>query len=142
MSEGTPGSAADLFAVVIEQFRLIQVEMQTCPLEAATAARGRLTAPDRLLDEWVTNYPTILRPGLHARRFAGPDPDWRQDMSLAALKNTCWGRADASGCRRPRRVTPPETPLSENEIGTRGEIVDAWSLPSGAADPAHRPRSA
>lgn len=60
-------------------------------LEAAAAARRRLTAPDRLLDEWVTNYPTILRPRLHARRFAAPDPDWWRDMSLAELRNVYWG---------------------------------------------------
>ncbi len=60
-------------------------------LDAATAARRRLTAPDRLLDEWVTNYPTILRPRLHARRFAAPHPDWWQDTPLAELKNVYWG---------------------------------------------------
>ncbi|UIF88048.1 type IV toxin-antitoxin system AbiEi family antitoxin [Cupriavidus sp. UYPR2.512] len=60
-------------------------------VEAATAARRRLTAPDRLLDEWVANYPTILRPRLHARRFAAPHPDWWQDTSLAELKNVYWG---------------------------------------------------
>lgn len=60
-------------------------------LETATAARRRLTGPDRLLDKWVTNYPTILRPRLDARRFAAPEPDWWRDMSLAELKSVYWG---------------------------------------------------
>lgn len=30
----------------------------------------------RLLDEWVANYPRILRQKLHPRRFRAPDMDW------------------------------------------------------------------
>ncbi|MGS0740868.1 type IV toxin-antitoxin system AbiEi family antitoxin [Glaciimonas sp. GG7] len=40
----------------------------------------QLLDPSRLLDEWVTNYPTTLRSKLHARRFRAPDPDWWKDV--------------------------------------------------------------
>lgn len=61
--------------------------------EARTEEKRRLTAPDRLLDEWVANYPTILRPRLQPRRFAAPGDDWWQALrpeELAAL-DACWG---------------------------------------------------
>lgn len=55
--------------------------------------KRRLTAPDRLLDEWVANYPTILRPRLQPRRFAAPSADWWRALraeDLAAF-DACWG---------------------------------------------------
>ncbi|WP_052321410.1 type IV toxin-antitoxin system AbiEi family antitoxin [Ralstonia sp. A12] len=58
------------------------------------SARGRrLAAPTRMLDEWVTGYPTILRPKLHPRRFQANDPNWWQDASLADLTplSAQWG---------------------------------------------------
>ncbi|QET04514.1 hypothetical protein FOB72_20595 [Cupriavidus pauculus] len=61
--------------------------------EAHTEEKRRLTAPDRLLDEWVANYPTILRPRLQPRRFAAPGDDWWRALrpeELAAL-DACWG---------------------------------------------------
>ncbi|REE91214.1 type IV toxin-antitoxin system AbiEi family antitoxin [Cupriavidus plantarum] len=65
--------------------------------EARTEGRAeekrRLTAPDRLLDEWVANFPTILRPRLQPRRFAASAADWWQALppeDLAAL-DACWG---------------------------------------------------
>ena len=36
----------------------------------------RLLEPRRLLDEWVTTFPTGLRPKLDPRRFRPPDPAW------------------------------------------------------------------
>ena len=42
----------------------------------------RLQEPARLLDEWVTNFPTKLRPKLNPRRFQAPDPDWWRQARL------------------------------------------------------------
>lgn len=36
----------------------------------------RLLEPQRLIEEWVTNYPLKLRPKLHPMRFKAPTPDW------------------------------------------------------------------
>lgn len=38
--------------------------------------RRRLLEPDRLLNEWVMNYPFSLRPKLKSRRYAAPDTQW------------------------------------------------------------------
>ncbi|WP_439687251.1 type IV toxin-antitoxin system AbiEi family antitoxin [Cupriavidus oxalaticus] len=45
-------------------------------LEDPATRHRRLTAPERMLDEWVANYPSILRPRLQVGRFAAPDPGW------------------------------------------------------------------
>ena len=49
----------------------------------------RLLEPARLLDEWVTNFPTKLRPKLNPRRFEALDPDWWQTTRLGA--GARWG---------------------------------------------------
>ncbi|WP_454766403.1 type IV toxin-antitoxin system AbiEi family antitoxin [Cupriavidus campinensis] len=54
-------------------------------LETRQDERRRLTAPDRLLDEWVANYPTILRHRLQPRRFSAPAADWWQAVNAAEL---------------------------------------------------------
>ncbi len=54
-------------------------------LETREDEGRRLTAPDRLLDEWVANYPTILRHRLQPRRFSAPAADWWQAVNAAEL---------------------------------------------------------
>ena len=44
----------------------------------------------RLLDEWVANFPVILRPKLHARRFRAPNPDWWMKCNLQG-SGALWG---------------------------------------------------
>jgi hypothetical protein len=71
--------------------------------------RRRLTAPDRLLDEWVAGYPVILRPRLQARRFAAPDPDCWRNVSADGLAGMAWGgevaAAAMTGALRPQTQT-------------------------------------
>ncbi|WP_296228635.1 type IV toxin-antitoxin system AbiEi family antitoxin [Ralstonia sp. UBA689] len=66
---------------------------------ADLAARGlliespkgrRWAAPERVLDEWVASYPTVLRPKLHARRFRARDPAWWEHARLDGL-HASWG---------------------------------------------------
>ncbi|MGO4307738.1 type IV toxin-antitoxin system AbiEi family antitoxin [Cupriavidus sp. RAF12] len=59
-------------------------------LETRQEERRRLTAPDRLLDEWVTNYPTILRHRLQPRRFSAPNPEWWRSVGVVDL-GASWG---------------------------------------------------
>lgn len=54
-----------------------------------TQAR-KLLEPDRLLDEWVLNYPVLLRPKLGPRRFAAADPTWWRKVNPAEL-HAQWG---------------------------------------------------
>jgi hypothetical protein len=49
----------------------------------------RLLEPDRLLDEWVTNFPVKLRPKLNPRRFQAPDPRWWEQTTLD--RGARWG---------------------------------------------------
>jgi len=49
----------------------------------------RLLEPGRLMDEWVTNFPTRLRPKLNPRRFEAPDQGWWQKAHLEA--GARWG---------------------------------------------------
>jgi hypothetical protein len=49
----------------------------------------RQLEPDRLLDEWVTNFPVKLRPKLDLRRFQAPDPRWWEEAHLG--HGAYWG---------------------------------------------------
>ncbi len=52
--------------------------------------RRRFIDPDRLFEEWVTVYPTTLRPKLNVRRFRAPRPDWTENLNLDAY-DAFWG---------------------------------------------------
>jgi hypothetical protein len=68
----------------------------------------RLLEPQRLLEEWVTNYPIRLRPKLTPRRFRAVTPDWwqRADMTTYGAQ---WGGEVAAekltGYLKPETVT-------------------------------------
>jgi hypothetical protein len=46
--------------------------------------------PQRLLEEWVALYPTLLRPKLNPRRFRAARPNWREGMDLTPY-GAFWG---------------------------------------------------
>lgn len=52
--------------------------------------RRRFLEPQRLLQEWVAVYPTVLRPKLHVRKFRAPRPNWTEGIDLA-LYGAFWG---------------------------------------------------
>lgn len=53
-------------------------------------ADRRLVNWNRLIDEWVLNYPARLRPKLWARRFRAPRADWWKSVKLDAY-GALWG---------------------------------------------------
>jgi hypothetical protein len=58
-------------------------------LRLKTATERDLLDPERMLQEWVTHYPTTLRPKLNPRRFqADPDQIYRAKINL---HNAYWG---------------------------------------------------
>jgi hypothetical protein len=59
-------------------------------LDAEGARHRKLLEPKRLFDEWVTNYPVVLRPKLKPRRFSAPDSNWWQSVQPDAL-GAVWG---------------------------------------------------
>ncbi len=50
----------------------------------------RFLEPNRLFEEWVTNYPIKLRPKLNPRRFRAENPDWWKHAELTGLRGY-WG---------------------------------------------------
>lgn len=63
---------------------------------------------DKLIKEWVTNYPLKLRPKLNARRFRAPNPDWWKTID-ARQYGAQWGGEVAAekltGYLRPQTFT-------------------------------------
>ena len=70
-----------------------EITVERPPKEQADHQRAkqrRFLEPRRLLDEWVTNYPTGLRPKLNPKRFRAPDPNWWQNANIAQ-HGALWG---------------------------------------------------
>lgn len=59
-------------------------------LESGRTGQRRLAAPGVLVDEWVSAYPAVLRPKLHAQRFRAPHPDWWEQADVPA-EDARWG---------------------------------------------------
>jgi hypothetical protein len=55
-------------------------------VESRRSGRRRLAAPDVLVDEWVSAYPAVLRPRLHAQRFEPSRPDWWEHADMSGLE--------------------------------------------------------
>lgn len=51
---------------------------------------------NRLIDEWITNYPIKLRPKLNPRRFQAPKPDWWKALDVTRY-GAQWGTEVAAG---------------------------------------------
>lgn len=81
-----------------------------------TGAKGKgkgngdrvLLERQRLVQEWVTNYPIKLRPKLNPRRFRAPKPDWWKDVDITKY-GAQWGAEVAAekltGYLRPHTLT-------------------------------------
>lgn len=67
----------------------------------------RLLEPKRLLDEWIANYPTTLRPKLNPRRFRAADPNWWKEIELDDL-GAFWGGEVAA-----ERITKNLKPVTQ-----------------------------
>lgn len=59
-------------------------------LDPGKARQRKLLEPKRLFEEWVTNYPIVLRPKLNPKRFSAPDPRWWQNVHAPTL-SAVWG---------------------------------------------------
>jgi len=62
----------------------------------------------KLMQEWVTNYPIKLRPKLNARRFRAPNTDWWKNVAITEY-GAQWGAEAAAekltGYLRPQALT-------------------------------------
>jgi len=64
----------------------------------------RFLDPERLRDEWVTNYPLRLLPKLNAQRFTAQDSSWWESAEFAA-GNAWWG-AEVAAFKLTRQLRP------------------------------------
>jgi hypothetical protein len=73
-----------------------------------TKGNRRFLERGRLLDEWVTTYPSRLRPKLAPRRFRAAEPDWWKAVNIAAF-DAAWGGEVAAdqltGYLKPEKIT-------------------------------------
>ena len=77
-----------------------------------TGGKGKgdrvLLERQRLMQEWVTNYPIKLRPKLNPRRFRAPKTDWWKDVDITKYGGQ-WGAEVAAekltGYLRPQALT-------------------------------------
>ena len=89
----------------------------------AQAAEGnrRFLAPERTLQEWVTLYPTVLRPKLHARRFRTTVMNWTEGVDLEPYR-TFWG-GEVAANRLDHYLQPQTATIYAPEMPTK-LIVD------------------
>src|SRR5712691_5158932 len=113
----------------------------------------RLLEPQRLCEEWVTNYPMRLRPKLHPKRFRAVTPDWWQRVDVTTY-GAQWGGEVAAekltGYLKPGTVTLYVRPGTDRENVTQLvvqhrlradpqgdiELLDLfWDVPTGPEHP-------
>jgi hypothetical protein len=87
-------------------------------LDPDNASHRKLLEPARLLEEWIINYPIVLRPQLTSKRFSAPDPSWWQKVDLAEL-NAVWGGEVAA-----ERLTGYLKPASQTLYVEPGALND------------------
>ena len=113
------------------------------------ASRRALVDPGRLLDEWVINYPTRLRPKLRPLRFQATHPEWWASVDASAC-GVLWG-GEIAADRLTHYLKPATVTIYLRDRNALGrfvmdhrlradpqggiEILDAfWNFPP---DPAH-----
>jgi hypothetical protein len=69
---------------------LIDLEERGYVIGKQRKLNRRLLEPNRLFDEWVTNYPIRLRPKLNPRRFRAENPNWWKEANLTNV-GAYWG---------------------------------------------------
>ena len=113
----------------------------------------RLLAPQRLFEEWVTNYPIKLRPKLNPRRFRAENPDWWKTADLHNL-GAYWG-GEVAAARLTKYLKPAACTIYCKAVRMREtlnklvtdhrlradpngniEVLDAfWNLPDDTEHP-------
>lgn len=68
------------------------------------AGRRKLLERERLLEEWVINYPTTLRTKLNGRRFSAPESSWWRTVDLKEF-DAAWG-AEVAAARMTGHLKP------------------------------------
>jgi hypothetical protein len=86
------------------------------PDQGATTKR-RFLDPQRLLEEWVALYPTVLRPKLNGRRFRAPLPNWTEGVNLNPY-GAFWG-GEVAANRLTHYLQPQTATIYAREAPTK-----------------------
>lgn len=87
-------------------------------LLTGTKHTRKMLESNRLIDEWVTNFPTRLRTKLNSRRFSCPDPYWWKNIEIRGL-HAAWG-SEVAAARMSKTLKP----------ATQTLYVDAMEIPN------------
>lgn len=146
----------DAAGVALGAVKLVFNDLETRGFTTGLKDKGgrRLREPERVLEEWVTNYPIKLRPKLKPRRFRAENPDWWQHANLARY-GAQWG-GEVAADRLTHYLKPATQTLyikpakGQPDLLTKLvidqrlradpkgdiEVLNAfWNLPDEAADP-------
>ncbi|WP_343728862.1 type IV toxin-antitoxin system AbiEi family antitoxin [Duganella sp.] len=82
----------------------------------------RVLERDRLIDEWIANYPTALRTKLNSRRFRPQDPFWWERFALDP-KQASWG-AEVAAAKMLTHLKP-STQTIYVAPAAMSEVIDA-----------------
>jgi hypothetical protein len=118
-----------------------------------TKGNRRFLERGRLLDEWVTTYPSRLRPKLAPRRFRASERDWWKAVDIAPF-DAVWGGEVAAdrltGYLKPEKITIYMNPatmrqnlgklvvqhkLRADPDGDIEVLEKFWDLPADTAPP-------
>ncbi|RFP08283.1 MULTISPECIES: type IV toxin-antitoxin system AbiEi family antitoxin [unclassified Duganella] len=89
-------------------------------LLAGTKQTRKLLEPNRLMEEWVTNFPTTLRPKLNSRRFSSPDPYWWKNVDIADF-HAVWG-SEVAAVKMFKHLSPSTQTLYVDAMDMRNAI--------------------
>jgi hypothetical protein len=89
-------------------------------LIAGSKHSRKLLEPHRLLDEWVTNFPTTLRTKLNSRRFSSSDPYWWEHANIAEF-HAAWG-SEVAAAKMFKHLKPSTQTLYVDPLEMRSAI--------------------
>ena len=95
---------ADISGVAMGTAHKVLANLEQRGYLLAAKRRKKMLEPTRLMEEWVTNFPTTLRPKLVSRRFSAPDPYWWQTADIADI-HASWG-SEVAATRMIKHLKP------------------------------------
>jgi hypothetical protein len=85
---GTARVALGIIGPIVKE---LETRNYIVPTPKGGRAHGRkFLNAERLVQEWATAYPTVLRPKLNLRKFLAPRADWAEGVNLRPY-NAFWG---------------------------------------------------
>jgi hypothetical protein len=87
-------------------------------INRSNADRRVLLERRRLMEEWVINYPSTLRPKLENRRFSAPDPQWWKKADLLDVEYAWGGEVAANKMTKYLKPATQTLYVESSDMGT------------------------